>query len=65
MSGIRVNDTGDQGSDPGGVKILIFHISIHLRFWDVLGFIHTFGMIFYCLHGLAGERSAINREVSG
>ena len=24
---IRVNDIGDQGSDPGGVKILIFQIS--------------------------------------
>ncbi len=40
-SGIRVNDTGDQGSDPGGVKILIFEISIPGRFWDVLGYIDT------------------------
>ncbi len=41
VSGIRVNDTGDQGSDHGGVKILIFQISLPLRFWDVLGYIAT------------------------
>ena len=29
-SGIRVNDPGDQGSDPGGVNFLIFQISIPL-----------------------------------
>jgi hypothetical protein len=42
-SGIRVNDPGDQGSDHGGVKILIliFQISIPLRGWDVLGYIDT------------------------
>ncbi len=38
---IRVNDPGDQGSDPDGVKILIFQISIPLRSWDVLGYIAT------------------------
>ncbi len=38
---IRVNDPGDQGSDPDGIKILIFQISIPLRFWDVLGYIAT------------------------
>ena len=40
-SGIRVNDPGDLGSDPGGVRFLIFQISIPLRFWDVLGYIDT------------------------
>ncbi len=45
VSRIRVNDTcdqgSDQGSDPGGVKILIFQMLIPLRFWDVLGYIDT------------------------
>ncbi len=41
-SGIRVNDPEDQGSEPGGFKILIFQISITLRFWDVLGYIDTY-----------------------
>ncbi len=38
---ILVNDPGDQGLDPDGVKILIFQILLPLRFWDVLGYIST------------------------
>ncbi len=41
MSDVRVNYPGDQGSDPGGVKILIFQISIPFRVWDALGYIDT------------------------
>ncbi len=38
---ITVYDSADLGSDPDGVKILIFQISIPWRFWDVLGYIDT------------------------
>ena len=66
---VSVYDSTDLGSDPDGVKILIFQISIPWRFWDVLGYIDThsenFRLKFYRPHGLVGERWAINREVSG
>ncbi len=66
---ITVYDSADLGSDPDGVKILIFQISIPWRFWQLLGrsgvYRHTFGMKIHRPHGLVGECWAINREVSG
>ncbi len=38
---ITIYDSADLGSDPDGVKILIFQIPIPWRFWDVLGYIDT------------------------
>ncbi len=58
---ITVYDSADLGSDPDGVKILSFQISIPGRFLGRSGvYRHTFGMKIHRPHGLVGERWAIN-----